>query len=492
MAYYYPEPSHTFSEYLLIPGYTSEDCIPDRVSLKTPLVKYRKGVEEPALSLNVPLTSAVMQSVSNDTLAIALAKEGGISFIFGSQSIENQAAMVAKVKGYKAGFVTSASNLTPDATLADVLALKARNGFSTVAITADGTANGKLLGIVTSRDYRVSRMEPTDKVCDFMTPRSKLITAPKETTLKEANDIIWENKLNSLPIVDEDDHLLYFVFRKDYASHKANPLELLDAKKRYLVGAGINTRDYATRIPALLEAGADVLVIDSSEGYTCWQEKTIRWVRDTYGDTVKIGAGNVVDRDGFLFLAKAGADFVKVTRETKGIGRGQATALIEVAAARDEYFKETGIYVPICSDGGIVHDYHMTLALAMGADFLMLGRYFARFDESPTNKVMINGAYMKEYWGEGSNRARNWQRYDLGGSAKLSFEEGVDSYVTYAGSLHDNVEGSLYKVRSTMCNVGVTNIPDLQRDAKLTLVSSVSIVEGGAHDVTLRSTSNVK
>ena len=501
MAYYYPEPSHTFSEYLLIPGYTSEECIPDRVSLKTPLVKYRKGVEEPAISLNIPLTSAVMQSVSNDTLAIALAKEGGISFIFGSQTIENQAEMVRKVKNYKAGFVVSASNLTPDATLADVLALKAKNGFSTVAVTEDGTATGKLLGIVTSRDYRVSRMNPTDKVADFMTPRAKLITAPKETTLKQANDIIWDHKLNSLPIVDDEDHLMYFVFRKDYSSHKENPLELLDKEKRYLVGAGINTRDYATRIPALLEAGCDVLVIDSSEGYTCWQEKTIKWVRDTYGDTVKIGAGNVVDRDGFRFLAQAGADFVKVgigggsiciTRETKGIGRGQATALIDVAAARDKYFEETGIYVPICSDGGIVHDYHMTLALAMGADFMMLGRYFARFDESPTNKVMVNGAYMKEYWGEGSNRARNWQRYDLGGSTKLSFEEGVDSYVTYAGSLHDNVEASLYKVKSTMCNVGVTNIPDLQRDAKLTLVSSVSIVEGGAHDVTLRSTSSHK
>ena len=501
MAYYYPEPSHTFSEYLLVPGYTSEECIPDHVSLKTPLVKYRKGVEEPAISLNVPLTSAVMQSVSNDTLAIALAKEGGISFIFGSQTIENQAAMVAKVKGYKAGFVTSASNLTPDATLADVLALKERNGFSTVAITEDGTANGKLLGIVTSRDYRVSRMSPTDKVKDFMTPRERLITAPANTTLKEANDIIWAHKLNSLPIVDTDDHLMYFVFRKDYASHKANPLELLDSKKRYLVGAGINSRDYATRIPALLEAGADVFVIDSSEGFSCWQAKTIKWVRDNYGDTVKIGAGNVVDREGFRFLAEAGADFVKVgigggsiciTRETKGIGRGQATAVIEVAAPRDEYFKETGIYVPICSDGGIVHDYHMTLALAMGADFLMLGRYFARFDEGPTPKVMVNGAYMKEYWGEGSNRARNWQRYDLGGATKLSFEEGVDSYVTYAGPLHDNVEASMYKVKSTMCNVGVTNIPDLQRDAKLTLVSSVSIVEGGYHDVTLRSASPVK
>ena len=501
MAYYYQEPSHTFSEYLLIPGYTSEDCIPDHVTLKTPLVKYRKGMEEPAISLNVPLTSAVMQSVSNDTLAIALAKEGGISFIFGSQTIENQAAMVAKVKNHKAGFVTSASNLTPENTLADVLALKASNGFSTVAITADGTPNGKLLGIVSSRDYRVSRMQPTDKVASFMTPLEKLITAPAETTLKEANDIIWDHKLNSLPIVDADGHLMYFVFRKDYASHKSHPLELLDEKKRYLVGAGINTRDYAQRIPALLEAGADVFVIDSSEGYTCWQKKTIDWVRATYGNKVKIGAGNVVDRDGFRFLAESGADFVKVgigggsiciTRETKGIGRGQATALIEVAAARDEYFRETGVYVPICSDGGIVHDYHMTLALAMGADFLMLGRYFARFDESPTPKIMVNGAYMKEYGGEGSNRARNWQRYDLGGATKLSFEEGVDSYVTYAGSLHDNVEGSLYKVKSTMCNVGVTNIPDLQRDAKLTLVSSVSIVEGGYHDVTLRSSSHGK
>ena len=496
MAYYYPEPSHTFSEYLLIPGYTSEDCIPDRVSLRTPLTKYRKGFEEPAISLNVPLTSAVMQSVSNDTLAIALAKEGGISFIYGSQSIESQAEMVRKVKNYKAGFVVSASNLTPEATLADVLALKAKNGFSTVAITEDGTATGKLLGIVTSRDYRVSRMEKTAKVKEFMTPREKLVTAPKETTLKSANDIIWEHKLNSLPIVDDNDHLMYFVFRKDYASHKANPQELLDSKKRYLVGAGINTRDYAQRIPALLEAGADVLCIDSSEGYTCWQSKTIAWVREHYGDSVKIGAGNVVDRDGFLFLARAGADFVKVgigggsiciTRETKGIGRGQATALIEVAAARDEYFRETGVYVPICSDGGIVHDYHMTLALAMGADFLMLGRYFARFDESPTNKVMVNGAYMKEYWGEGSNRARNWQRYDLGGSSKLSFEEGVDSYVSYAGPLHDNVEASLYKVKATMCNCGFINIPDFQKGAKLTLVSAVSIVEGGAHDVTLRN-----
>ena len=501
MAHYYSEPSRTFSEYLLIPGYTDENCVPANVSLKTPLVRYRKGQEECPLSLNIPMVSAIMQSVSNDTLAIALAREGGLSFIFGSQSIASEAAMVARVKGFKAGFVVSASNLTPDATLADVLKLKERNGFSTVAITEDGTATGKLLGIVTSRDYRISRMSPEDKVSTFMTPLEKLITAPASTTLKEANDIIWAHKLNSLPIVDGEGRLMYFVFRKDYSSHKDNPLELLDSHKRYLVGAGINSRDYAERVPALVNAGADVLCIDSSEGYTCWQKKTIEWVREHYGESVKIGAGNVVDREGFLFLAEAGADFVKVgigggsiciTRETKGIGRGQATALIEVAAARDEYFQKTGIYVPICSDGGIVHDYHMTLALAMGADFLMLGRYFARFDESPTNKLIVNGVYVKEYWGEGSNRARNWQRYDLGGASKLSFEEGVDSYVTYAGPLHDNVEASLYKVKSTMCNCGCITIPELQQNAKLTLVSATSIVEGGYHDVTLRSTTTSK
>lgn len=499
MAHYCTEPSRTFSEYLLIPGYTGPDCIPANVDLSTPLCKYKKGVEECPITLNIPMVSAIMQSVSNDTLAIALAKEGGMSFIFGSQSIEAEAAMVEKVKNHKAGFVISDSNLCPDNTLNDVVALYEKLGHSTMAVTDDGTANGKLLGVVTSRDYRISRMALDLKVSEFMTPLEKLITAPASTSLKEANDIIWENKLNSLPIIDENGKLLYFVFRKDYSQHKENPQEILDNQKRYMVGAGINTRDYEQRVPALVEAGADVLCIDSSEGYTEWQKRTIAFIREKYGDTVKVGAGNVVDREGFRFLAESGADFIKVgigggsiciTRETKGIGRGQATALIEVAAARDEYFKETGVYVPICSDGGIVHDYHMTLALAMGADFMMLGRYFARFDESPTPKLNINGTYVKEYWGEGSNRARNWQRYDLGGQSKLSFEEGVDSYVTYAGSLHDNVTKSLYKVKSTMCNCGVINIPDLQRDAKLTLVSATSIVEGGSHDVILKTNSN--
>ena len=491
MATFIDSISHTFDEYLLIPGYSSAQCIPQNVSLKTPLCKFRRGETSPIV-MNIPLTSAIMQSVSGERLAVALAREGGVAFIYGSQSVADEAAMVARAKSFKAGFVVSDSNVTPDMTLGDVLALKERTGHSTVAVTDDGTASGKLLGIVTSRDYRVSRMEKSLPVRDFMTPFEHLVTADESTSLKVANDIIWDHKLNTLPIIDQNQHLKYLVFRKDYDTHKENENELLDAHKRYVVGAGINTRDYAERVPALIEAGADVLCIDSSEGYTCWQEKTIRFIRERYGDSVKVGAGNVVDRDGFMFLAKAGADFVKVgigggsiciTRETKGIGRGQASALIDVCAARDEYFEKTGVYIPVCSDGGIVRDHHMTLALAMGADFLMLGRYFARFDESPTNRIILNGTYYKEYWGEGSNRARNWQRYDLGGEKKLSFEEGVDSYVPYAGSLKDNVGISLSKVRSTMCNCGALSIPELQEKAKLTLVSETSIVEGGAHDV---------
>ena len=500
MAYVFPEPSRTFSEYLLIPGYTSAECIPDRVSLKTPLVRFRKG-EEPAISMNIPLTSAIMQAVSDDKMAVALAKEGGVSFIFGSQPIESQAAMVARVKSYKAGFVVSDSNITPDDTLRDILALKEETGHSTMPVTDDGTATGRLVGIVTSRDYRISRMTGDEKVGSFMTPIEKLITAPAGTTLKEANDIIWDHKLNALPIIDSEGRLVNMVFRKDYDMHKENPLELLDANKKYIVGAGINSRDYEERVPALLTAGADVLCIDSSEGYTEWQKRTIAWIRENYGDAVKVGAGNVVDGEGFRFLADCGADFVKVgigggsiciTREQKGIGRGQASALIDVCAERDRYYEETGVYVPVCSDGGIVHDYHFTLALAMGADFLMLGRYFARFDEAPGARVSVGGTYMKEYWGEGSARARNWQRYDMGGAKKMSFVEGVDSYVPYAGSLKDNVGITLSKVRSTMCNCGALSIPELQKNAKLTLVSATSIVEGGAHDVVLKETNAAK
>ncbi|NDW13613.1 IMP dehydrogenase [Bacteroides sp. 214] len=494
MANYLPDVSRTFGEYLLIPGLTTKECVPSNVSLRTPLVKHTKG-EKPAIELNIPLVSAIMQSVSGPDLAIELARNGGLSFIFGSQPIASQAEMVRKVKKFKAGFVVSDSNLTPQHTLADVEALVKRTGHSTIGITEDGTANGKLLGIVTSRDYRLDKDASTKLVKDFMTPFAQLVVGEAGITLSEANEIIWQHKLNTLPVIDKEQRLLYFVFRKDYDSHKENPNELSGADKKLLVGAGINTRDYKERVPALVEAGVDVLCIDSSDGYSEWQQETLHWIKKTYQGKVLVGAGNVVDKEGFDYLVAAGADFIKVgigggsiciTREQKGIGRGQATALIDVAKARAEHLAKTGKYIPICSDGGLVHDYHMVLALAMGADFLMMGRYFARFDESPTQLLKIGNSYVKEYWGEGSNRAQNWQRYDMGGTENLKFEEGVDSYVPYAGKMKDNLNLTLGKIKATMCSCGAIAIKQLQNHAKVTLVSSTSIVEGGAHDVILK------
>ncbi len=490
--------SRTFNEFLLLPNLTDERCIPSQVSLKTPLVKFKKG-EEPKYSANVPMVSAIMQSVSGKDMAIALAREGGVAFIYGAQTIENQAKMVKQVKKYKAGFVISDSNVKPGTTLREVLALTKETGHSTVIVTEDGTPNGKFLGLVTDKDYRISRDNKDDVIEKFMTKKEDIVWAKEGIDLAEANDIIWENKIACLPILDENENLKNLVFRKDYEERKHHPYSLLDEQKRYIVGAGINTRDYEERIPALVEAGVDMICMDSSDGYSVWQKNTIDFVREKYGDDLKIGAGNVVDKEGFLYLAKAGADFIKVgvgggsiciTRETKGIGRGQASALIDVIEARDEYYKETGIYIPVCSDGGIVHDHHITIALALGADFVMMGRYFARFDESPTRVIKRGNTLVKEYWGEGSNRARNWQRYDMGGDKKLSFEEGVDSYIPYAGRLKDNLDITVAKIKSTMCNCGSVTIPEFHEKARLTLVSDVSISEGGSHDVILKDIDN--
>jgi IMP dehydrogenase len=492
MAKIFEEISRTFDEYLLIPNLTTKQCTPQNIDISTSLTKYKTGDPKP-LRLNIPIVSAIMQAVSNHTLAIELARCGGLSFIFCSQSIDKQVDMVRRVKTFKAGFVSSDSNLTPQNTIADLLKLKAKTGHSTVAITDDGLPNGKLLGLVTSRDYRISKDAPDKKISTFMTPIKNLKVGNIGISISEANDLIWNNKLNVLPIVDDNQHLVYMVFRKDYVEHKANTLELLDSNKSLMVGAGINTKDYTERVPALVEAGADVLCIDSSHGFTEYQGDTLTYIKKKYGDSVKVGAGNVVDSEGFNYLVKCGADFIKVgigggsiciTRQQRAVGRGQATALLDIAKTRDAYFKKTGIYIPLCSDGGINHDHQIVLALAMGADFVMLGRYFARFDESPSKKVVEGNKYLKEYWGEGTNRAQNWQRYDTGEDKdSLTFEEGVDGYVPYAGSLKDNLNISLAKIKATISTCGAMSIKDFQDNAKLTIVSPRTIVEGGVHDV---------
>ena len=496
MAKIYEEVSRTFNEYLLIPRLTKKEHLPDEVSLKTPITRFKRG-EQPDIELNIPFTSAIMQAVSDDRLAIALALQGGLSFIYSSQSIKDQAAMVQKVKRFKLGFVESRYNLTKEATLSDVVRIKEKTGHSTITITSDGSPHGRLEGIITSRDWRVPQMELSTPVIDFMTPFESLICGEDGITLDEAYDRLWDHKLSVLPIINGQT-LTALVFRKDYDSDEENPTALMDERKSYMVGAGVNTHDYRKRIPVLVESGADVLCIDSSDGYSEYQKDVIGFVRDSYGDTVKIGAGNVVDADAFRYLADAGADFIKIgvgggsiciTREQKGIGRGQATAILEVAKARDQYYEETGIYVPIASDGGIVQDYHVTLALAMGADFVMLGRYFARFEEAPGRRYRVNGNFVKEYWGEGSNRARNWARYDKHDTRQMTFEEGVDSYVPYAGPLKDNLTITLAKIKSTMVNSGCMSIREFRREATLTVVSQMSLNEGSAHDVILKEQS---
>jgi IMP dehydrogenase len=483
------KPSRTFNELLLLPGFTSRECTPDRVSLKTEIVKNSK------FKLNIPIVSAIMQSVSDDKLAIALAKEGGLSFIFCSQTIESQALMVSKVKKHKAGFVISDTNLKVTDTLEDVLNKKEITKHSTMPVTYDGTCNGVLLGLVTTRDYRVNKMDKSTPVKEFMTPIEDLVCGTEGITLKEANELIFKRKLNVLPVITKSGNLSSLIFRKDYDIHTENHNELLDINKSYMVGAGVNTRDYEKRIPELIKAGADILCIDTSEGDSEFVTDVIAFVRKNYGDDIKIGAGNVVTGKAFRYLAESGADFVKVgigggsiciTREQKAIGRGQATAVMEVAKARDEYYDETGIYIPICSDGGITQDSQITMALALGADFVMLGRYFARFDEAPGEKIQKSGVFYKEYWGEGSERARNYARYDNGINTKLTFVEGVDSLVPYAGLLKDNINISISIIKSTMCNCGVTTIKDLHENAVVQLVSSMTLREGMAHDVLLK------
>ena len=484
--------SRTFSEYLLIPRLSEEIHTMNNVSLKTPICRFKKG-EEPKLSLNIPFTAASMQAVAGEKMGIALAREGGMAFIFCSQSIESQAAMVKAVRNYKAGFVRSDTNVSPQTSLKDALRIVSQTNHSTIAVTENGEYNGKFLGILTDKDYW--RDDNLDlPVCNYMTPAEKVHSVLVGTTLSEANKKIRESRKDCIPVLTHDGYLDSLVFRKDFIAHNENPYELVDSEKRLIAAAGINTHDYEERVPALVEAGATVFTIDSSDGYSEYQKKCALWIRERYGDKVVIGGGNVVAGDGFRYLAEeAKLDFIKVgigggsiciTREQKGIGRGQASAVMDVVAERNKYFKETGIYVPVCSDGGLVNDTQIIIALAMGADFVMMGRYFAMTDESPTPKVSIKGQRYKAYWGEGSNRARNWQRYNEGlSTGGMKFEEGVDAYVPATGTLSETLNITLAKLKATMCNNGSLTLSEFTDKAILTRISEQSFVEGGTSNV---------
>ncbi len=495
MAKILPDISRTFSEYLLIPRLTEKKHLPSHVSLKTPIARFKKD-GEPRLSLNIPFVSASMQAVSGTAMAIALAREGGLAFIYCSQPIEAQAEMIAKVKHHKAGFVASDSNVKPDTPLKEAIDLIKKTGHSTVAVTDDGTNKGLFLGILTDKDFWEYEDDIEKPVSQYMTPKEQVVHGTIGISLTEANSFLHKHKKECLPILDTNGRLDSLVFKKDFFDHKNNPYEMLDAQKRLVVAAAINTHDYKDRVPALVDAGADVFCMDASDGYSEFQQETALWIREKYGDSVVLGGGNVVSAEGFRFLAeKADIDFIKVgigggsiciTREQKGIGRGQASALIEVIEEREKYFKKTGIYIPVCSDGGLTNDTQIIIALAMGADFVMMGRYFAMTNESPTPKISMKGRLYKPYWGEGSNRARNWQRYNLESKDNtMKFEEGVDAYVPVVGSVHDVLEVTLSKLRSTMCNNGALTLREFSEKSILTRISEQSFVEGGTSNVVM-------
>jgi IMP dehydrogenase len=482
MAKLITEPSITFNEVNMIPRRKRTFAPGEVVTLRTPLIKYVKG-KESSLYLNIPMSSAIMQSVSGPDLAIALARQGGVSFIFCSQSIESQVEMVRTVKKFKAGFVKSDSNLPPTATLEDAIRLTEKTQHSTIAITESGEANSKLLGILTDKDYWTHKDPLDSKVQEYMTPLDKLIWGTEGITLEEANNILWKSKKGCLPILNKEGRLVSLVFRGDYDSSKDNPLALVDKNKW----------DYKERVPALIEGGVDVLCFDTSDAFSDDIVNAAHWIRSNFSD-ILLGGGNIVAADAFDCLSReAGLDFIKVgigggsickTTPTKGIGRGQATAVYDCVQARDKFFEETGIYVPVCSDGGVIMDSQVTKALALGADFVTLGRYFARCEESPNPKENRNGTIMKPYWGEGSIRAQNWQRYSDTPIKKLEVEEGIDGWVPYAGFLKDVVEDTLKNVRFTMrSNLGSLNLDEMHRNAILERRSEDSIREGDPHDI---------
>jgi len=475
------QPSRTLTEFRLLPGLTTLETTIDRISLATPLVRCPDA--DRSLVLKAPVVAAAMQSVSGAEMGIELAKMGGAAFVFCSQPIDSQAGMIRRIKRHKAGFVTP-QTISPDMRLRDVELLRKEAGFTTFPVVSD---EGNLLGLITRRDYD-ARAHGDLPASERMIPRDQLDVGVQITDLEEANARLIEGHRSILPIVDESDRLLSIVFRKDIEDHLDNPDQVHDERKRLLAVAAVNTRDHEARVPALVEAGVDAVAIDSSDGFSFFQGSAIEWIRNNH-PTLPIIGGNVITGKGFDFLVEAGAGAVKVgmgggsiciTQEQKGTGRGLASAVMDVVAARDRYREKTGIHIPVIADGGIVNSKDVVIALALGADVVMMGRYFARMQESPTNKIQISGRIMKPYWGEGSARAREWSpaRYH-----QAAFLEGVEGFVEYAGKLKDNFPELVSKVRAAMASCGCATINDLHANAELELVSALSIREGKVHDI---------
>jgi IMP dehydrogenase len=486
------EKSRALSEFIVLPGYVPKDYSPGRIELSVPLTKYKEG-EEPKIKLNAPFLSAAMQSVTGPEMAVAMARCGGLGVIYCSQTAQEQAEMIRKVKNFKAGFVEP-ETVGPGMLITQVTRLSEERGYHTFPVTDE---RGRFLGIIKRNDYNIDKH-------GHMSVKERMINADKiyfayyddvEDDLKKAHDLLTESHSSVLPILDRDGTLRYLVFRKDIDENLDNPNELVDGRKRYIVGAAVNTHDYESRAPLLAEAGADIFFIDTSQGFNDYLAETIQYLKNKYPDIPVVG-GNIVTGDGFNFMVQNGADAVKVgmgsgsiciTQEQIGVGLGQATAIMNVAEMRDKYCRETEIYVPIISDGGVMISKDILVSIALGADAVMMGKYFAGCDESPTEvqermvtdekgrRIMMK---VKPYWGEGSSKAKQWmlKRYD-----HAIFEEGIEDYVFYQGLLKKHFSSALAQLKDGIRKSGSRNIQGLHKNANVQIISQMSLKEGKPH-----------
>ncbi len=479
-------PARSLREFRLLTGKTTKDNVASKVSLKTKLCAIPDS--DKFIELNIPLISAAMQAVSGVKLAIALAEHGGIAAIPCSIPAEKQIEIIKEIKKSKAGFHKDIITVSKDDKISKIIEIKKEKGFSIFPVTENGEMRSKIIGVISDKNFD-KKENCNDLIIKHMD--TNITTAEAGISLNEANKKMIKHGIRFLPITDKQENLKYCVFKKDMENHLDFPDELIDEQKRYVVSAAVSThpRNHE-RIEELIKADADIIVVDSSDGFSDFQKETLDFIRKK-SKTIPVIGGNIITKEGFEFLVNAGFNAVKVgmgigsgctTQEQKGIGRGQATALIEVIGARDDYYKKTGKYIPVIADGGMANSSHMIIALAIGADCLMLGSFFAKFTEAagPLRNHPKFGP-LKEYWMEASSRARNYGRYDS--SPDWFFEEGVEGFVPHIGSVYDNINETLHKIKSTMSNTGSSTIKEFHEKTVLELQSPAAVQMGQVHDI---------
>ncbi|MGO1579982.1 MAG: IMP dehydrogenase [Peptoniphilaceae bacterium] len=465
----------TFDDILILPA--ESDVLPNDTNLKTKLTE--------KVYLNIPLMSAGMDTVTESAMAIAMAREGGIGIIHKNMSIEKQAIEVDKVKRSEHGVITDPFYLTKDHTINDANLLMSKYKISGVPIV---DKNNKLEGILTNRDIRFE--ENFDRKIEEVMTSEKLITGKEGISLEESLKILKENKIEKLPLVDNDGYLKGLVTIKDIEKQKEYPNSARDESGRLLVGAAIGvTSDVLDRVEALVKSHVDVIVIDTAHGQSKGVLETIKKIKDKYPD-LQLIAGNVATYQGTVDLIKAGANCVKIgigpgsictTRVVTGIGVPQVTAILEAARAAKEY------NIPIIADGGIKYSGDLTKAIAAGADVVMVGSLFAGTDESPGEEIYVEGRRFKSYRGMGSLGAMNSGSSDryFQTETKKYVPEGVEGRVPFKGKVSDVVYQLMGGLRSGMGYTGSRNIKELQENTKYIKITPATLQENHPHNITI-------